>query len=1057
MESPVALRRKERALLAYVAVNGRPHTRQELLSLFCATANDPLAALRLLLSRIRRQVGGDLLLLSGDQVQWNPAIVLDYHQFEATLQGQPTTEALATALDLYRGDFLAGLSLDDNPEFDLWLLHRQAHLRQLYERGLTELVNRLISGRQFQAAIGRAQQLVSSDPLRETAHGSLIWLYGQTGQHEAAQAQYEQCCQILARELAVEPTPELRALYQEVAAGRGQTRPRPAAIPAPLLPDPLSLVGREAALSQLGQAWLAAQQGHGQVVWIEAEAGGGKSALVQHFIRQQAMPAFSGDCYESSRHLPYLPWSDLLEDYLQWFGLPQLSQLPTLSRDYLARLLPTWAGRLGYASPPKLPAGQDATHLFYTVADLVLARPGARLLFLDNLQWADEATLRLFHFLARRVAGHAVLLVGATRPVLEAANPPLAMLWQDLQRQGVRPLNLTPLTDEAIEQWLAARWPTLPAAKRPMVSGRLHRATGGNPLFLSELLRELTGREDLPETLPVPASVLELVRARLAQLPASSQQILEALAILDAQAPPELIQATAGRSEEETILALDGGHRQGLLRAGEPYDFSHDLLREAILSGVSPLRGRLLHRRAAQAMAQEADHLPASQQPEPAGRILAHAQAGNDYGLVFHWGHPAARYAAQIHAYGNALKNLQAATAAYAQLPHTPANDSRYVEMLLDQALLVSMTAGPLADEERLVEMAAALLKQNPSPRLQAIYYLRLAGVYGSQGRFGDGAVEALNAYEHFMDLDDLAGAAYSLFLAGGQKITISQNHLGQSLLDRALVLYRAVNDPAGEVLSLSNLAWVHLNLGQVQQALAVLEQGLAITRQTGDILGQTRICATLAAAWSFFYQADKMLFYSQQARQLAHQMGLPPLRANLYQAISVGLLGRPAESQQMLQTVFQQATEADDQWPAGWAAQLLGRMALGQGNLPEAEKWLEWAAGQRQQTGELSNQVSDLAWLGRLRRLQGQLDQAFSLTSAAVQRLEALRGECYVWESADVFVAYVEVLVALGGRPAEVAHYRQLAAEAAHFLAQQLTDPEMVAQFYRFALPSRE
>ncbi len=134
------LRRKTRALLAYLALAEQPLTRLTLSHLFCQESDDPIRSLRWHLSAIRRQVAPELLLTSGETVQLNRENVwLDVAEFAAAL-ATPLSPQTETILNLYRGEFLAGLDLPDAPEFELWLLGERARLHRLYEQGLTRWI-----------------------------------------------------------------------------------------------------------------------------------------------------------------------------------------------------------------------------------------------------------------------------------------------------------------------------------------------------------------------------------------------------------------------------------------------------------------------------------------------------------------------------------------------------------------------------------------------------------------------------------------------------------------------------------------------------------------------------------------------------------------------------------------------------------------------------------------------------------------------------------------------------------------------------------------------------
>jgi DNA-binding SARP family transcriptional activator len=181
-----ALDRKTRAILAYLAATGQPHSRQSLYSLFCQEALDPPATLRWHLSRIRRQLSPAIITVSKETIRFNQQTAwVDCNSFQAILDRHLISAdlgELAGVLDLYRGEFLAGTTLSDAPEFELWLLGERARLQQLYERGLAEIVERLIAADRYAPAVQRVQQLVQSNPLLEEAHVRLTcWLYAQMG------------------------------------------------------------------------------------------------------------------------------------------------------------------------------------------------------------------------------------------------------------------------------------------------------------------------------------------------------------------------------------------------------------------------------------------------------------------------------------------------------------------------------------------------------------------------------------------------------------------------------------------------------------------------------------------------------------------------------------------------------------------------------------------------------------------------------------------------------------------------------------------------------------
>lgn len=870
-EAP-ALRRKTRALLAYLAATATPHNRRTLATMFCQEAKDPAAVLRSLLSRIRRGLHRDILLTDGDTVCFDAATGwVDCHHFEQTLAadlGAQTVEALQTAVDLYRGEFLEGIDLEGAPEFDLWLLGRRAHMRRLYQRGLNEIIARLSEQKAYSAAIARAQQLLQGAPLLEEAHARLIWLYAQSGQREAALRQYEQCRQLLQQELAVEPMPELQALYADLLAGQPQREFKADfAPPAAAESDrqTTDFVGRQAELDQLQCIWQEVERGAGAVVLVEAEAGGGKTRLVQEFGKQVAAEQFlMGRCYESAVALPYYPWMELLEAHLAGLEDSQLRQLSSFTIDYLGRLLPGLARRLARKLAPLLPmTGGEMVRLFTAVFEFLLlpaSRP--RVLFIDDLQWADETSLRLYHFIARRVPQTPLLLVGAFRPEEAGDTPALQTLLEDLRRDPLQRLQLAPLTPVTIDALASHMWPKLPQGYRSHVVAMLAQATGGNALFVTEVLRELAHTTRVPATLPISAGIRDLIDGRLRRLPESSRQVIEAVAVLNGPITLDQAQQISARGEEETATAIDLGLQRGLLQPESGgytlrYDFHHDLVRQVTVDRLTPVRRQRLHHRAALAL-------------EQAGSRAAT--------LVYHWGMArnrakegtyavmAGKEAAAVYANEEAIRYYQRAL----ELLAIPAKRAEVGCELGDVWLLI----GEWTAAEEVYRHALAEAIESNRLRLQARCRTALGKLLSLRGQYE----AALACLQQALQEHQAAGNKEGLTVALNSMAVV---HYRQSEYDeamdcyqRALQIDRELGNKEGISIRIGNMGLIHWDQGAYDKALACLEESLQIYQELDHKAGIANRTGNIGLIYSQRGQYGRAVEHYLRALHLEEELG---------------------------------------------------------------------------------------------------------------------------------------------------------------------------------------
>jgi DNA-binding SARP family transcriptional activator/alpha-beta hydrolase superfamily lysophospholipase len=241
---PVA-RRKTLALLAYLAVTGQMHSREALATLLWPD-QDPSSAfanLRRDLWRLKELLGEEHALAADRlQVGLDPQanLRLDVTDFKRLIQktrthGHPSEDLcvdclamLKEAVELYRGDFLAGFNVPDSLAFEDWRFFQAQELRQMLTEALQQLIAWQIARAEYEPGIAYARRWLSLDRLHEPAHRCLMQLYAWSGQQAAALRQYQECQRILQQELGFEPEEETRALYGAIKS-RTLSSPGPTA------------------------------------------------------------------------------------------------------------------------------------------------------------------------------------------------------------------------------------------------------------------------------------------------------------------------------------------------------------------------------------------------------------------------------------------------------------------------------------------------------------------------------------------------------------------------------------------------------------------------------------------------------------------------------------------------------------------------------------------------------------------------------------------------------------------------------------------------------------
>lgn len=653
-ELPLPPSRRTRALLGYLVATATPQLRSALCDLLWEGPDDPRAALRWSLTKLRAIVddaAAQRLLADRERAGFVAlhcqVDTVRVHSLLAAGVETAALEALEEAARLLQGEFLDGLDLPACYRFHHWCMAERERHGALRRRLLEALVARLAGEPQRALPYGRA--MVAADPLAEAAHATLVRLLAAAGHYPEAERHHEWARDLLQREVALpaggplddaihRARRELRAAaatpvpvpQAEVAASSealprdapqavpqvvpqvgpdatpAAAAPQAAPLPAPPLhdgpPQARPLLGRAAERRAVAEL-LAAGRGRRRLLFFAGEPGIGKTRLLDHLAEGAAAAGrrvIRGRCFEAEMVRPYGLWLDALRG-VATEGVPP---------ETLAEAAPLLAGQRV--------EGGNRERLFDAAAALLrsMAEVQPLALLLDDLQWIDEGSAALLHFLARTQQDGAAALIfaGAARAGEIDDNRWAKGLLQSLRRtDGLQRLDLGPLGESEARTLLGGA---------AIDAALALRQSGGNPLFLIELVRaagrggEGSGR-----------SIDALIDERLAALEDGERYLLGWAAALGREIQPELLAAAAGVSLTEVLARFERCERRGLLApTGQgQLDFAHDLVRQAVYRSMSQPHRRAVHRQITRVL-----QAASADDPWLHGEIVRHAGLADD-------------------------------------------------------------------------------------------------------------------------------------------------------------------------------------------------------------------------------------------------------------------------------------------------------------------------------------------------------------------------------------------------------------------------------------------
>jgi DNA-binding SARP family transcriptional activator len=645
---------KVRALLAYLVCHRRrAFSRDHLAGLLWPEreADGARHALRQAIYNLRAKLpAGETLLLSSHlEIGLHPQADcwVDVEAFEEAVRlGSERTvdpHHLSAAVQLYRGELLAGFFVKDSQEFEDWMIAQQVRLRDAAVDTLHRLIDSYRRRGEYRFGVHYARRLVAIEPLSEEAHRELIRLCALAGQRNRALAHYEELLNLLRDELGVEPLAETRALYESILSQavkeetvEGQGEPI-----GPIIP----LVGRGGAYSQLQEGWTRALAGTVQLTLVTGDRGIGKTRLIKSFLdattSKRRCGVLKGRCYGLCPLVPYRPFLEVLRGALleEADSVGQvLAPVPPEVLEDLVRLIPELRElRPDIPAPAPLSRFEDRRRLFASVGvflEGLCRRDDPLILFLDDLHLADRDTLDLLMYLLSRLEGAIWIVASARMDELDRDHPLNQILRRGEKSGRATRLEMDRLDFPALEEIAES---LVGESQTAELAGFLEVKSEGVPLAVTELVNYLwdegiltaqrAGHWALPGPLSeieVPSDLDELIRLRIRRLPNSTRRLATLAAILGQTFDVHLLQEAADEHAKVVEIGLEILLRRWLIRQfvyfwsdGQrdedivlwargsrrgSFEFAHNRIREAIYGELNPLRRQAMHGQVAEAL-----------------------------------------------------------------------------------------------------------------------------------------------------------------------------------------------------------------------------------------------------------------------------------------------------------------------------------------------------------------------------------------------------------------------------------------------------------------------
>ena len=852
-------------LSLYLAYQADWVNREKIIFLLWPDETDEFARrnLRRLLHRVKKQV--EDVESDGELLRW--VITSDIQKWREALDKQDWQKAF----DVYQGPFLEAFDAGKSVEFANWIEQEREELFDSWREVFFNHMRKLQKENPDQAS-KLLKQFLALDPLNEPTFQSYLKCLAATGQQEDLDRAYQTFARRFEAELGVEPSEEVRALVKQLKDAQAKVVEKPQQkVPKAQVNEYVpeqhsdsskthSLVGREHEIKKLSDYLGLALSGQGKTITIEGEAGIGKTKLVEEFlVSVQQAQIFSGRCFERELAAPFEPIRTAIQSLID--TTETTTQLKANSSSSF------WTTDVN---------NHIAMHQEITATLISSAREQGTILFIDDLQWADAATLEFLGYAAKRIHSEPILIVLAFRREDRASLED--WLMQLAERRAITHINLKRLEPLQTQSLLGELFETSNDDLK-WLANFLQEESEGNPFFVMEYLRWLQdtnvielddnrhiinlNRDQIQEK-TLPEGVRTLIWARFQGLSEASRNILNLATVIGRSFPYELLETASGQDTMELWSSFESLIKAGLVleTANEQYILAHDKTRQTVYKNIPLPLQRNLHSKIAKALKnQKGDH----------AELAHHYLRAQSWTNAFEHLNIAAEQAEANHAWESALRGykraldildhledtipkyfklLQACERLYEYM-NRRVEQTQVVKQLLDLAqqaqdsnllaeaqlkhMAVLMQTGYTAAAMEAREKAIKLFSQSNNTEAEARAYRELAYVAWQNADFESVLEASLKALSFYQTIGEEHLKAATL-----GNIAQAYRRLGNfdealKWAEKAGDIYQGLGDQLGEFIRLDTRAWVHMQRGDTTAAAVLIEQLLPISKQLGD------------------------------------------------------------------------------------------------------------------------------------------------------------------------------------------------------------------------------
>ncbi len=809
--------------------------------------------------------------------------------------------------------------------------------------------------------------------------------------------------------------------------------------PRPVAVREVQLIDRVEELSLLREAVDKAVSGQGGVFFLCGEAGIGKTRLARElgaYARLRGMYVLYGRCpalFRMDGVPPYVLWKEVIKDYMQNSTPEQLYRVLGFYPAEVSVLVPELKQKLGaFPQSLSLGLGQERDRLFEAVWQFVtnISKEAPLLVVLDDLQWTDQSSLLLMHYMARGIYDRPLLLFGAYRDNEVDEQHPLIPVTTELNRDRLlSSIRLERMSFDDVSEMIKRilEQDDVPTEFLKLV----HDKTKGNPFFVEEVIKSLKEekvlhREDnkwkIKEVTRIefPKTVKSLVKTRLGRLDEECQNALTLASFIGNDFTFDALCAVTGFDEAKALETMEKALKTGLIkervvRGDDIYSFTDVIVRDVMHEEVSHLRHRKLHATIGSAL----EKTYANKLEEHLGELAYHFLEGGERNKALCYFLKAEEKAGSMYAWDEGISYAQHALELIEEKTDNAKEKANVTERLgdlkgytgkaeegiadIEKALAIWDQLGDKKNVARLHSKVAFYSWQGLSNREKASKNHRmaldilekepesadLANLYEDIAHmlWRSGSPEALSWAHKALELARRTGATFALAACYNDLgvLYMKSNEFEKSAEFYERGLKAALEDGFG-ILALAiynNLPQLYWMLGDFEKAVVTAEKGSEFGRKTGLLHGLAWVNVMLSQGYTFMGELRRALSICEDNLAMCKRIRFEVQMSGSLTGLGncYYLLGEWDKSLQCLQEALNIGRKIGEYQFSAEATLRLGELFTEMGDYDQAEKYLQESNKLYESAGDTSDQLrSTYPSLAKLYLKTGHVEKAQEL-----------------------------------------------------------------------------